>query len=61
MKIRELIERLQNFIAEHPETADAEILPEGADCWSGDVGVSIHEDGCVLLKREAPAPLETFD
>ena len=52
MKIRDLIATLQTLIIDHPEVADAEILPEGAECWGKTAGVSIQEGGCTLLARE---------
>ena len=56
MRIATLIKRLQVFVAAHPETADAEILSEGTDCWNGTVGVAIREDGCSLLTAASPDP-----
>lgn len=52
MKIRDLLNQLQRFIIIHPEVADAEILPVGAECWGPTNGVSISEDGLVLLTRD---------
>lgn len=51
LTLRELSEKIAQYLKEHPEHIDAPVYLEGCDCYGEAIGISECGEGDVLLKR----------